>query len=302
MPDVDMLIDRRRLKRRLVLWRALAILAIVAVVVVAVPRTTDHVRGDYIARLDVSGIILDDPERDAALAEFAADRSGKALLVHIDSPGGTVVGGEALFLALRKVAAVKPVVAVLGTMATSAGYMTAIAADHIVSREGTLTGSVGVILQTADVTRLLDKLGISTDAIKSGPLKGAPSPLEPLTPEARKATQAVVDDMFDMFVDMVAQRRGLSRDDTLRIADGRLFTGRQAAAAQLVDQIGGEEEALKWLASVRNIAVGLPIRDVRIRRDFESWFDTVGAAMGKTLFSERLTLDGLVAVWHPALR
>lgn len=180
--------------------------------------------------------------------------------------------------------------------------MTAIAADHIVSREGTLTGSVGVILQTADVTRLLDKLGISTDAIKSGPLKGAPSPLEPLTPEARKATQAVVDDMFDMFVDMVAQRRGLSRDDTLRIADGRLFTGRQAAAAQLVDQIGGEEEALKWLTSVRNIAVGLPIRDVRIRRDFESWFDTVGAAMGKTLFSERLTLDGLVAVWHPALR
>jgi protease-4 len=183
--------------------------------------------------------------------------------------------------------------------------MVAIAADHIVAREGTITGSIGVILQTTDVTGLLSKIGVTAEAIKSAPLKAVPSPLEPLTDEARAATKRLVDDMFDMFVSMVAERRKLDRARALAVADGRVFTGRQALALDLIDATGGEDEALAWLGT-KGVDASLPVRDVKIRREDDFWRDmigsTVSAITGKTYLAERLTLDGLVALWHPDLR
>ena len=180
----------------------------------------------------------------------------------------------------------------------------ALTTDHIVAREGTITGSIGVILQTTDVTGMLGKLGISTEAIKSAPLKAAPSPLEPLTDEARAATRSLVMDMYGMFVDMVADRRQLERARALALADGRVYTGRQAKAAGLIDDIGGEAEARDWLAS-HGVPNNLPVRELKIERE-DRWSDWVtgmaSALTGKTYLSERLKLDGLVAVWHPDLR
>jgi len=296
----DALLDRRRLKRRLTLWRVIAILLAAAGVGVAVDRAfVDH--GDYVARLVVSGIVFQDDELLAAIEDLQNDRSVRAVVVRIDTPGGTVVGGELLYRALRNLGQTKPVVAAMDTVATSAGYMIALGADHILAHSGTITGSIGVIMQMAEVSGLLERLGITAEAIRSGPLKGRPSPLEPMSPEVRVATQAVVDDMYALFVDMVAERRGLDRDRVLALADGRIFTGRQAVAARLVDGLGGEAEARAWLQT-RGIDPGLPIRDLRIERGFESWLDTASRAFGKTLFSERLTLDGLISVWHPQLR
>jgi len=300
--DADAVVYRRRLKRALAWWRAGAILLGAALVIVVISRAADLPGRPYIARLDVSGIITEDPERDRLLEDLTGDGKVRAVIVAIDSPGGTVVGGESLFRRLRAVAAKKPVVAVMGTLATSAGYMTALGADHLVAHEGTITGSIGVILQATDVTGLLAKLGISTEAIKSAPLKAAPNPFEPLTPEAREATRAVVLDLYDMFVTMVAERRALPRDEALRLADGRVFTGRQALKAKLVDALGGEDAARAWLKDKRGIDRSLPVRDVAPERDLSVWSAARSLVAGKTVLSERLTLDGVISLWHPDAR
>lgn len=300
--ESDRLIDRRRLKRGMVLWRAVAIVALVGAALALVVRFGPVVDGDHVARLTVEGIIVDDPEMIEALGDVAEDSHAKALIVHIDSPGGTFVGGESLYNALRNVSAQKPVVAVMGTLATSAGYMIAIAADHVLAREGSITGSIGVVMQTADITGLLKKLGITAEAIKSGPLKAVPSPLEPLTDEARAASQAIIDDMHAMFTDMVAERRGFDNDVARRLSDGRVFSGRQALKRNLIDAIGAESEARGWLAEARGVPESLSILDVEIEREDDSWIPDFRSLMGlggKVLFPERLILDGLVSVWHP---
>jgi protease-4 len=298
--DSDLLVDRRRLKRGLHFWRAAAILIALALVFVATGRM-GPLGEDYIARVEITGIILNDRERIEALQHIAEDGRAKALLVSIDSPGGTVVGGESIYRVLRNVAAKKPVVAVMDDTAASGGYMVALGADQIFAHEATVTGSIGVIMQAAEVTEMLDKLGIKTIEIKSGPLKAQPSPFEKLTPEARRATQDVVDDIYDMFVRMTAERRRLTPERARQLADGRVYTGRQAVANGLVDRIGEQSDAVEWLIRERGVAERLPVRDVDTSRDFSSWAERLDSLARKTVFSERLTLDGLVAVWHPSL-
>jgi protease-4 len=305
--ESDWLVDRRRLKRRLFFWRTLAIVIAVGLVAAAIGRFGEYgagglVESAYISRLAVSNIITDDIKRRHALEDLAKDSHAKALIVYIDSPGGTVVGGETLYRSLRKVAAKMPVVAVMGDLATSAGYMTAIAADHIVAHDGTITGSIGVLLQTTEVTELLQKIGVSVEAIKSAPLKAEPSPFSKLTPQVRQATQALVDDMFHMFMDMVAKRRHMSPDKVKALADGRVFTGRMAVKNGLVDEIGGETEALAWLGKARGVDTTLPVRPLKPRREVDELLDYVNTLARKTVLAERLTLDGLVSVWHPQLQ
>jgi protease-4 len=307
LTEADLIVDRRRLKRHLSFWRVAAVLLAVGAVAAAVGRFgAPLVGGRYVARLQVAGIIIDDPRRLKALGELSRDAQARALIVRIDSPGGTVVGGEALFRELRRVAEKMPVVAVMAETAASGGYMTALGADWIVAREGTITGSIGVMMQSPDVTGLLEKLGVSVESIKSSPLKAVPSPFEPLTPEGRASVKALIDDMYAMFVDMVAERRRLDRARALEVADGRVFTGRQARALGLVDAIGGEDAARAWLETEKGVKRGLPVRDVRIGREDEFWREVAGQAVaaitGKSYLPERLTLDGLVAVWHPDLR
>lgn len=303
--DPDLLVDRRRLRRQITVWRTLAVIALVGIVAAGIGRA--KLFGErHVARLSVSGIITDDPDRTRTIVAAARDDDIKAVIVRIDSPGGTVVGGETLYRELRELAQKKPVVAVLGELAASGGYMTALAADQIYAREGTITGSIGVIMQTMDVTGLLEKIGVRTEALKSGPLKAVPSPLEPLTDRGREVTRQLVDDMYGMFVDMVAERRKLDRAKALELADGRVYTGRQAKALGLIDAIGGEDEALGWLADAKGISRSLPVRELRIQREDDGWADWMGESLarltGKTYLSERLKLDGLVAVWHPDLR
>lgn len=299
--EADYLVDRRRLKRRLGTWRLVTVIAILAVVALALNRI-DLVGRDYVARLVVDGVITDDLDRDEALAAIAEDRRAKALIVRINSPGGTVVGGEALYRRLRMVSEAKPVVAVMGEVATSAAYMTALGSDHIIGREGTVTGSIGVLLQTANITGLLERIGVETDSVKSAPLKAQPNPLEEMSPEAREAIAQVVQDMFVMFVGIVQERRNLSPEQAMQVAGGRVFTGRQALGNGLIDGIGSELDARRWLADVHDIPPALPVREfeedgaaVWARRRIDSLF-------GKSLLSEILRLDGLVSVWHPQAR
>ncbi len=300
----DHAIDRRRLKRRLSAWRVVGVLALVALAATALGKTTGLIPKSHIARIKIDGVIVHDLDRDKAIRELGDSSRVKAVLLHIDSPGGTVVGGERLYLALRKLAEKKPVVTVMDTTAASAGYMVALAGDRLLAGAGTVTGSIGVLMQTTDITQLLEKIGVNAEAIKSTSLKGVPSPLEKLTAEGRKATKEVVDDIYAMFVDMVAERRKMAPDKVKALADGRVYTGRQALANGLIDAIGGEAEALQWLQAEKGISDKLKVEDADLdttesklpllHRLFGSWL--MG---GKRLLSERLTLDGLVSVWHP---
>jgi len=294
--------DRRRLKRRLGLWRVAAVVALVVAAIIAFGRFGDSGGGNSVATLDVTSVIFDDTSRNDALRKLAKNDSVKALIVRINSPGGTVVGGEALYFGLRAVAKEKPVVAVMGEVATSAGYMTAIGADYIVGRRSTITGSIGVLMQTTEITGLLAKLGIKAETIKSAPLKAQPNPLEPMSPAARAAAENIIADIYGMFVDLVTERRNMARPAVLKIADGRVYTGRQALGNGLIDAIGDMDTARQWLAERRDIAKSLPLRPMKIKRDRDSLLERFGDLFGKTLFSERLRLDGVISLWHPALR
>ena len=199
------------------------------------------------------------------------------------------------------------------TVGASAAYMAAIATDHIIARRSTLTGSIGAIFQYPEVSGLLDHLGVKVEDIASSPLKAQPSPFKPASEEAKAVLAGVVRDIHGWFVDLVAERRGLARSDALTLADGRIFTGQQALAVNLIDEIGGEREAIAWLKT-RGVDDTLPVRDWRpkstdggllsaraiaffIGRELGLARDLPAAAFDY-LVPERLKLDGLVSVWQ----
>jgi protease-4 len=319
--DADSITAKRRLRRSLAFWRILAVLALVAAVVAVLLTGTSTVgglalRADHIARDKVSGIITGDEDMLELLEQIEEADQVKAVLVKIDSPGGTTAGSEALYLALRQLNDQKPVVTVMDTVAASGGYITAIAADHIVARGNTITGSVGVLFQWAQVQDLLEALGIEMESIKSGELKAEPNFFEPMSERAREVTEEMVNESFRWFVDLVEERRQLSHTQVQLISDGRVFTGRQAVTAQLVDQIGGEDEAKEWLAANRDIDADLEIVDWEVSAGIGE--GGIGFAVARALLSglgfgegswiiekiasrERLRVDGLVSVWHPDL-
>jgi protease IV len=314
--DADQIVERRRLRRRVSLWRVLAIiLAGVAVVagLAAAGATIFDPRPAHIARVEMSGLITGGRGQIEMLRRIAESSSVRALVVVVDSPGGTTAGSEAIHDAIRKVAEEKPVVAQLETVAASGGYAVALAADHIVARRNTITGSIGVVMQWADVRDLLDSLGVEIESVKSDPLKAAPSPFEPTTEEARAMLRGMVDDSYDWFIELVAERRGLDSDQVRAVGDGRVMTGRQALAAALVDALGGEAEARDWLAETHDIDRDTSIRDWRPSSSIGgigsgsavAWLArVVGLEAFAQMVERRLAtggvgLDGLVSVWHP---
>jgi protease-4 len=289
--EPDLLLERRRLKRRLGFWRAAFVLGTIGVLAAlfAVPDTPASVLGgQHVGRLSLTGTIREDRRMLRLLEEAGRSGEMRALLVAIDSPGGSVAGGEAFHAAIQRVrAAGKPVVAVMGGTAASAGYMVALPAERIFAREATLTGSIGVILQSVEASELLDRLGLRPEVIASGPLKDQPSPFRPLTEEGRAALAAVIQDMQAQFVGMVVAGRGMEEARVRALADGRVMTGRQALAAGLVDAIGGEAEARAWLAEAHRIPANLRIRDLDPRgpaeRALAGVSETAAAALARVL-------------------
>ena len=297
--EPDRLLDRRRLKRGVAIWRALAIVALVAAALVAAAPFAFE-SGERVARLWVSGLIEDDPARDRIIADLRNDDAVKAVVLRLDSAGGTAVGGEALYLSLRSLAEEKPVVAVLGTTATSAAYVAALAADRVLAREASLTGSIGVLFQTAEFTALLEEIGVRAEAIRSGPLKAKPTPYEQLDNPTRQAMRSVVSDTYELFLRLLMERRSLDRETALTLADGRVYTGRQAMQAGLVDAIGGEEEARAWLAQAHGVLETIPAADV-LTGEEDGLLGTINAVLDRAVPVRTLGLDGLIAVWHPEL-
>ncbi len=298
--EAEILNDRRRLRRRLIIWRIVAILALVATVSFALNLFSDDITEDHIARLDVSGVIVENNRRQDIIEDVIKDETAKALLVYINSPGGSTFGSERLYKSLRRVADVKPVVTIIGTVGASGGYMTALAGDRIFSGESSITGSIGVILQLTEISALMEKIGVTAQAITSGPLKGEPSPFKPLSAPARDNLKDMIDQTHAWFVELVAERRPLSVEQAEKLATGGIYIGLAAMKEQLVDEIGSIREAKIWLQENRDVEKSLPVLTRDYSRPKTVMERLLSSILGKSVISERLTLDGLVSLWHPA--
>ncbi|WMT87272.1 signal peptide peptidase SppA [Pelagibacterium sp. 26DY04] len=290
----------RSLRRSRGRWRIFAFLALAAAVFFALARYLPalSVPGQAIARISISGPITTDPERSAMLSRLAEDDTISAVIVSINSPGGTTAGGEELYESLREIAEQKPLVSTIGELGASAAYMGAIASDHILARNLSIVGSVGVYYQHVDAGNLFDTIGIDLDKVASGALKSEPDFDEPITPEIRASLEDLVDSSFQYFIDLVAERRSMNSQQIQAIADGRILSGAMALEAGLIDETGGEREAIQWLAANHEIDPALPLIDVWPPPSGPNWLDLIVArALGD--IGKGLPLDGLVALWHP---
>lgn len=317
--DREYQVERRKLGRKVSFWRATAFLiAVVAIVgagfFAAGGPQLAH-RTAHIAKINIAGVITGD-DSTIKLIHDVENSSAKGALIVIDSPGGTVTGSEALYDALRKLAAKKPTVAVIDSMAASGGYIAAIGTDHLIARETSIVGSIGVLFQYPDIVRMLDMIGIKVESIKSSPLKAAPSPIESATPESRAAIAALVTANFEWFKALVKERRHMDDGRLAEVSDGRVFTGKQGVSLGLVDEVGSEDQAIAWLENERGLPKGLPVRDWKRGSLAERWGLTENAAqlfkmaglgqLGAALdalgeVSRAHVLDGMLVLWHPSV-
>lgn len=313
--QADYLIDRRRLRRQLTFWRGLVFLVAGAAILAAAAflrGKSSDLSQPHIARLQIEGVITGDSATLELIREIANSQA-KAVIVSIESPGGTTIGAEKLYDEIRLLAAKKPVVAVVGSMAASGGYIAALGADRVFASGNSLVGSIGVLFQYPNVSKLLDTIGVSYESVKSSPLKAAPSGMEPTSEAARAALAALVADSFDWFKALVKERRNMSDAELAAVSDGRVYTGRQGLPLKLVDALGGEREAIAWLQAEKGIGSALPVHEWRKPRSFErlgllgiaqGLFEAGGMQAVAHMFGQFATqqsivqLDGLTVIWH----
>ena len=312
--DAEAIIERRKLRRKLTVWRIAFLLLIAALIAVFASWSMRGVNFSqpHIAKVRIEGTIFENEELLKRLDKIASDDAVKGVILVLDSPGGTTVGGEAIFEAVRKIAEKKPVVTQVGTLAASAGYMIASASDHIIARQTSIVGSIGVLFQYPDVSKLLDTIGVKVETIKSSPLKAEPNYFSPASEEAKGMIRNMIMDSYNWFVDIVEKRRSFTHEQALALANGAVFTGRQALEKKLIDGLGGEEGAVVWLAS-KGLSKDLPrlewkpvtsdtgfsLRDLIIHAGAR----LIGVpqeadGMLKEIAKERIFLDGLLSVWH----
>jgi len=311
----DYLVDRRRLRRQLGAWRIAAFVA-AALAIVAIGLRVSGAIGfgqAHIARLTISGLIAGDEATLKLIRQVADSKSVAAALIAIDSPGGTTEGSEVIYDEIRRLAAKKPVAAIVGSMAASGAYIAALGADRIFVHGNSIVGSIGVLVEFPNLSGLMDKVGVKLESIKSSPLKAAPNGFEPTSEEARAAMASMVGDSFTWFKGLVKERRRLSDDEMAVVADGRVFTGRQGLPLKLADAIGGEREAVQWLETEKGVAKGLPVRDWRASSGFAGFkltslaaaaadavgLESVAGALRRAEWvGESGPVDGLVSIWQ----
>ncbi|WP_173934465.1 signal peptide peptidase SppA [Chelativorans sp. Marseille-P2723] len=310
----DDLVDRRRLRRKLTFWRAAAFIVLALALAASVRWLMADRLGlssEHIARVRIEGTITEDERLLEVLENLRKSKTAAGVIVTINSPGGTTAGGEAVYEAVRRLAAEKPVAAQIGTLAASAAYLVANATDHIVARQTSIVGSIGVIIQFPEITELLNKIGVKVEEVKSSPLKAEPSPFNPTTDEERQMLRAMLLDSYNWFVDIIAERRPLTRAEALSLSDGSIFTGRQAVELKLVDALGGEHEARAWL-NKQGVSEDLEIVEWKPRESggfpllpgfATSLAEYIGLSrqndLVRLLGVDRIFLDGLLSLWQP---
>lgn len=294
-------IEHIHLKKRVNRWRLMFFSLIVGIIIFLPFKQKDlNNFGNYIAKIKVEGEISENQDRIAKIEQLALNPNVKAVILHINSPGGTFVGGEALYNSLSYLASKKSLVATMGTMAASVGYMIALPAERVFAYKGTITGSIGVFLQTPDLSELMKKLGVSFVTVKSGKFKTTLSPFETITDEARRTVESAINDSYITFIDFVVEKRKLDKDRLLEIADGRVYTGNQALDLNLIDEIGNERSAIAWLQENKNLAKGISVRDINLieERAFLEKFKINSRFIEFFLGKLQISLAGLISIWQ----
>jgi protease-4 len=317
--ETEIVLDRRQLRRRLSLWRGLAITGLALAIggyFLSADKASGLLATKHVARVVIEGTIMDDRGQLEMLRKIKVSDNVSGVLVFVNSPGGTTTGGEALFEEIRSIAEKKPVVAQFGTVAASAGYIVGLAADHIVARGNTITGSVGVLMQWPEVDEMLGKVGVKMNEVKSGDLKAAPSPFAPADEKSLAVVKEMIEDGFVWFSALVESRRGIKVADVPGLGQGRVFSGRMALNHKLVDEIGGEGEAKRWLEQKRGVEKDLKIIDWKPSAGGVWGLSASVSGLARGLFGPAgeqmaefvarsgafgtLGLDGLISVWHPS--
>jgi protease-4 len=248
--------------------------------------------GPRVAVVELEGLIAETDDLVRELRHHRENPAVRAVVIRINSPGGVVGPTQEVYQALLRVrSAGKPVVASLGSVAASGGYYAAVAADRIYANPGTLTGSIGVIMQAPNVDALLKKVGVELVVVKAGQYKDIGNPARPMTPEERRVVQGLLEDVHGQFIEAVATGRKLDRATVLQFADGRVFSGTQALGLKMIDALGGLEDAIDAAAKLANLPTPPPVE--RSRRKF-SIVDLIRNELGLTvpsaLLSPRLPL------------
>lgn len=257
----DLLFERDKLKSNLQRWKWLFFASLILSSLL-VARTSAPKNPDMIARIKIDGVIDHDQLLLDKLRSIQEDPKIKAVILHINSPGSTAFAGEELYIALKRLSQKKPIVSVIGMVAASGGYMTALGTDYILARNMSLTGSIGVLYQSFEAVELAKKLGIKFIGIKSSPLKASPNPMEVMTKEAEAAAKATVQDSYQVFLQMFMDNRSFTKEEALKLANGRVYTGLRAKELNIIDAIGGEEEAIAWLEDEKKLTAKMKIEDV----------------------------------------
>ncbi len=314
--SADSLVERRKLRRSRTMWRVLTVVLFAALGLAVVANTTglmDRIAGpgEHVARVELSGFIDFDDEFIDLIEEIEEDEDVKAVILRVNSPGGLSVAGETIYTALRALGDEKPLVAVVDGVGTSAAYLAASASEHIVARNNSVVGSIGVMAQFPDVSGLLETVGVTVYEIRSGELKAQPSMFNEPSEEALAELESLIADNFTWFVDQVAQRRGLD-GAVIRGFEGTVFTGSRGVQVGLVDTIGGEDEALDYLVEAHSLDDDIDIVDRAPDRPVA--LGATGAVSNLVLgdgqsilfdaeqlqdsIRDAMLLDGLMSLWH----
>jgi len=315
--SADGMIDRRNLRRKLFFWRGLVFLLIIfGLIGLSNRKELPIAGGKHIARIVIQGPITFDQDIRDSLEKIGKDENVKGIILSINSPGGSVAASEDLYLSLRELGEKKPIVSFITGIGASGAYIAAMSSDHIIARETAIVGSIGVIMQYHNIGKLLQIVGIEPDSVKSSPLKAEPSGYTPISPEARKTMQALIDDSFLWFKNLVMDRRNLTAEAVKDVSDGRVFSARTSLSLKLIDSLGTEQSAVAWLAEKHDLDKNLPVKEVKLKQDKKalSWLGVIARIAEMTGFQDiALTMDnshssmdmsrtgGILAIWNPAM-
>ncbi len=243
----------------------------------------DVIVRERIGLISVEGPIISSKDTIEELKTYRKDRSIRAIILRVDSPGGAVAPSQEIYEEIKKTVKEKPVVVSMGTIAASGGYYISAPASKIVANPGTLTGSIGVIMEIPNIKGLMDKIGIKREVIKSGRYKDIASVFKDMEPEQRKILQSVLDEVHEQFIKAVAEGRGLSIDRVRQLADGRIFTGSQAFEIRLIDKLGNIEDAIDVARELADIK-GEP--EIVSKKERLSFIDLLKGKFSQLLISE----------------
>ena len=300
-------------RRKLFIWRIFSFVLIVSLFFIFFTNPNTNISSKpHIANYSIDGLLVNADQILEDLEYLEYEDSVKAIIITVDSPGGTTVSAEEIFLKIRSISSKKPIVVVMKNIATSGAYLFSIGADRIFARENTITGSVGVLLQWARIDQGLEKLGVEMKEVKSGNLKAEPDLFGESDEEAIALTQRIVDETYTWFLNLVKERREIGEYVVRQISDGRILTGRQALELNLIDEIGGNNEAKLWL--IENKAVNNDLEILIYGQNKNANFIELSVAKIMDYFNinsshgnglknnlSLINIDGLLSIWqHPS--